>query len=128
MQGLHLAGIAENEKGFSMIEILISLTIFAIGLLAISSLQIGSINSNARSRRAVAAVAIAQEQVETLMTSNYADVTTSGPTTVNTRYNVAWTVATPVANTKDVAVVVSWPEGDDTRFITMNFTVRDESI
>ena len=118
----------ENENGFSMIEILISLSIFAVGLLAISSLQIGAINSNARSGRTVEAVALAQEQVETLMTSNYDDVVTSGPVTVNSRYNLSWTVDAPVLNTKDVAVVVSWPEGTRTRSITMNFTIRDETI
>jgi len=119
---------AENEKGFSLIEILISLTIFAVGLLAISSLQIGSINSNAKARRSVEAVSVAQEQVETLMTSVYSNVNTSGPITVNNRYSIAWTVAAPVENTKDVALAVSWPEGTETRSITINFTIRDESI
>lgn len=118
----------ENENGFSLIEILISLTIFAVGLLAISSLQIGSINSNAKARRSVEAVSVAQEQVETLMTSIYSDVNTSGPISVNNRYSVAWTVAAPVENTKDVALAVSWPEGTETRSITINFTIRDESI
>lgn len=119
---------AENEKGFSLIEIMISLSIFAVGILAISSLQIGSINTNAKARRTVEAVAIAQEQVETLMTSNYADVNTTGPITLNTPYRVSWTVAAPVLNTKDVALVVSWPEGTQTRSIAMNFTIRDESM
>jgi len=119
---------AENEKGFSLIEIMISLSIFAVGILAISSLQIGTINSNAKAGRTVEAVAIAQEQVETLMTSHYADVNTTGPITLNTRYNVSWTVAAPVMNTKDVALIVSWREGTQTRSIAMNFTIRDETI
>jgi len=119
---------AEDEKGFSMIEILIALSVFAVGLLAISSLQIGSINNNGKARRSLKAVAIAQDQVETLMTTAYAAVNTSGPVTVNNRYNVAWIVDPPIENTKDVALVVSWPERGKTRSITMNFIVRDESI
>ena len=118
----------ENENGFSLIEILISLTIFAVGLLAISSLQIGSINSNAKARRSIEAVTVAQEQVETLMTSVYSNVNTSGPISVNNRYSVSWTVAAPVENTKDVVLAVSWPEGTETRSITINFTIRDETI
>ena len=39
------------NQGFTLIEVLIALAIFAVGFLALSSMQITAINTNANSRR-----------------------------------------------------------------------------
>jgi len=36
----------ENQTGFTLIEILVAITIFSVGLLAIAGLQISAINFN----------------------------------------------------------------------------------
>ena len=60
--------IVQNEAGFSLIEILIALTIFAIGLLATAGMQITALQSNAGSHRLTSINAIASGVMEEILT------------------------------------------------------------
>ena len=62
-----------DQRGFTLIEILIAITIFAIGILAVASMQISSINGNADAQRITDASTIAQDQLEELMALDYND-------------------------------------------------------
>jgi len=68
--------IHENRpagRGFSLIEILIAMAIFSIGILAITSLQIKSINQNAAAMMQTAATTIAVDWMEQLISRPYSD-------------------------------------------------------
>jgi len=60
-----------TENGFSLIEVLIAISIFSIGMLAVVSLQISSMNLNASSRRLTDATALASETMERLLALPY---------------------------------------------------------
>jgi len=60
-----------NKKGFSLIEVLIGLTILAIGLLAIAGMQITSIKGNYFSNNATQATIFAQDKLEDLKKLHY---------------------------------------------------------
>lgn len=119
--------LAADIGGFSLIEVLMALTVFAIGMLAISSLQIATINSNASSRRSMEAVTIAQQQVEALMAADYDSVVDTGPTTTNNRYDVSWDVVQEVFNTKDVDLTVSWDEDGGQRSVVLSCVLWNPS-
>jgi prepilin-type N-terminal cleavage/methylation domain-containing protein len=55
-----------NQKGFSLLELLIGLVILAIGILAITGMQITSIRGTSFSNRLSQASVIAQEGLESL--------------------------------------------------------------
>jgi type IV pilus assembly protein PilV len=55
---------AGNESGFTLIEVLIALTIFAIGLLALASMQITGIQGNAKAHEVTAKSALAMGVLE----------------------------------------------------------------
>jgi len=57
----------ENQTGFTLIEILVAITIFSVGLLAIAGLQISAINFNRGSNDRTAGVAIAQDVLEQIL-------------------------------------------------------------
>lgn len=62
-----------NENGFTLIEIMIALTIFSVGLLAIAGLQISAMRHNSGSNLRTSTTALAQgvmEQVLSLESSN----------------------------------------------------------
>lgn len=57
----------QNQQGFTLIEILIALVIFAVGLLAIAGLQASSISYNSGANQRTAAIMLAQGLMEQTM-------------------------------------------------------------
>ena len=57
----------QREAGFTLIEVLIALFVFAIGALAIAAMTFMSIQGNSRSNRMTEANLIAQDQMEKLL-------------------------------------------------------------
>jgi prepilin-type N-terminal cleavage/methylation domain-containing protein len=66
--------LATPQGGYSIIEVMISLAIFAIGILGVATLQIMATNGNTNARKYSEASEIAQGQIEALMATPYANV------------------------------------------------------
>ena len=66
--------IQKNQNGFTLIEIMIAVTVLAIGILGIAKMQIAAINGNASARKFTEANFFAQSQIETLITGPFADI------------------------------------------------------
>jgi len=69
-----------NDNGFTIIEVLIAMAIFAIGILGIASLQISSINSNAKVQKFSEASAVAQNKIELLLSNSFDSIPASPAT------------------------------------------------
>jgi type IV pilus assembly protein PilV len=76
------AGIPDGicKQGFTLIEVLIAMAIFAIGILAVGSMQISAINTNvsaintnALARNSTTVVTMAKDRAEQLMALPYND-------------------------------------------------------
>ncbi|MDA3834880.1 MAG: prepilin-type N-terminal cleavage/methylation domain-containing protein [Spirochaetales bacterium] len=65
--------IINNSKGFTLMEVLIALAIFAIGILGVAKMQLSGISGNASSRGVTEAATIGQQQLEILMSLPYDD-------------------------------------------------------
>ena len=61
----------KNNSGFTLIEVLVALTIFSVGMLAIAALHITSGKGNASARIQTETVAWATLQMENLMSGSY---------------------------------------------------------
>lgn len=124
--------ILRNEKGFTLIEVMIAMAVFAIGMLAVGSMQIAATKGNTSSGKMTSAVTIAQNQMEQLISlayddpSNLNDTDGDGTAGLNSntsgtadhaatsgQYNVYWNVAAdnPIRNTKTIEVIVTWQGG-----------------
>ena len=62
-----------NQKGFSLIEILIAIAIFAFGILAVAAMQIKAIQGNSFAGGMTEATNIAQNKLEELIALPYDD-------------------------------------------------------
>jgi type IV pilus modification protein PilV len=111
----------KKENGFTMIEVLIALTIFAVGLLAVAALQTSAINMNSTSNKLTNLSTVAMDQIEKLSALPYTDPDlsqgTHGPTAfpTNANYSITYIVNdtivminfVPVSTKKNIAITVS---------------------
>jgi type IV pilus modification protein PilV len=116
-----LYGSANNkskEQGFTLIEILIAICIFAIGFLAVASLQISAGKSNRTATEITAAVSLASDQMEQLISLASDDSNldpAANPHVDNQgKYYIQWIVkntdlnADGVDDAKIINLTVSW--------------------
>jgi type IV pilus assembly protein PilV len=64
-------GNRNREKGFTLIEVLIAMTLLVIGILAVASMQIASLGGNSQAIRITEAVTWADDTIETIMSLPY---------------------------------------------------------
>jgi prepilin-type N-terminal cleavage/methylation domain-containing protein len=63
--------ISFTDSGFTIIEVLMAMTIFVIGFLAVASMQIAAVNGNTSARMRTSASILAADIVEQLMRCPY---------------------------------------------------------
>ena len=126
-----------KEEGFTLLEVIVAISILTIGILAVASMQISSIRGNSLSSGITGGTTWAGDQVERLMALPYdgpllqdtdgdaaAGLNDTGfdddPDTqddadqqaIEGRYTIYWNVAddTPITNTKTINVTVTWTD------------------
>ena len=80
-----------RSNGFTLIEVLIAMSIFAIGILGLAKMQLSSIHGNASARKFTEAIVAAQSEIESLRLTPFANIT-NGAATTATGYSVVWTI------------------------------------
>jgi len=63
----------KDEKGFTLLEILIAILIFIFGILAVGNMQITAIQGNSFANSLTEASIAAQDQIENLLNASYSD-------------------------------------------------------
>jgi type IV pilus assembly protein PilV len=110
------------EDGFTLIEIMITLVILSIGLTALAGLQVSAIKGNTFSKRMTAAVSIANQKLEQIKDTDYANILSESSTQI-TQSNMLFTRQvtvtnnSPLANTKTVNVTVTWSDGSNSHSV-----------
>ena len=65
--------IKKNQNGFTLIEIMIAITVLAIGILAIAKMQLAAVKGNSYASGLTEASTLAQDKMEELMSLAYND-------------------------------------------------------
>jgi type IV pilus assembly protein PilV len=124
-----------QENGFTLLEILIAISLLTIGLLAVASMQVMAIRGNSFSGGTTEATTLAMDRIELLMTLDYddadlddtnadgtaglnnADAATADQSRTYTNdngllYNIYWNTArnSPAQDTTTIRVFVIWSE------------------
>jgi type IV pilus assembly protein PilV len=106
-----------TNKGFTLLEVLVTLTILSIGLLGVAGLTTGVLRGNFYAKNVTTATVIAQTQIEDIQRTGYTNANTKAGTVEVTmggaRFsrNTVITNGSPAANMKTVSVTVTWNEG-----------------
>lgn len=107
----------DDNSGFTLVEALLALLVFTVGILATASLQSTSLTSEVLSRQNTEASSLAASVIEDLHPLNYekdaelANGTTALP--VQDEYNISYNVQRDaiIDNTMLIQVTVNWTVG-----------------
>ncbi len=104
-----------NEKGFSLIELMIAMVILAIGLLGLAGLQGTAINGNHHGNMISRATVLAQNTIELIQNTAYDDIDTATNTDLpasatvdNFNRTILVEDITSLPGLKRVTITVSW--------------------
>jgi len=135
-----------SSSGFTLVEIMMALSLLGIGLLSLAAMQITAMKYGARGRHLTKAAAIAEVQLETLMRQRWTNLATTGGWTaaVTTNetiqagtnqteqaYSVSWRIAdVDATRTRSVDVRVQWAEqgGVNRQFAVSSMRFNHEGL
>ena len=112
----------KGEGGFGLLEMLVAITILAVGLLGMAALQGSAIRGNARGIRNTEATALIEDGMEAYRNSPYASIASGTTTEPNLgsfgMYTRKSTIQqdVPMNNTKTITVEVSWQDPGTHKF------------
>ena len=137
---LYMRNNIKRQSGFTLIEVMIALVILAAGILALATMQIVSIRTNAFSSEMTYATMLAQSRLEQIRNMPYSDitpgtVTDTVPASASTK-GMSYTVQTevddntPATDMKTITLTVNWtgaPAGSSGAS-TVDFTISFDTI
>ena len=106
-------GTLKKEDGFTLIEVLIAITIFAVGLLAVAGMQTSAIRMNSTAGKLTNLSTWGTDKIEELSALPYSDPLLDSAGNPHQEllgdYTISWTVIdnNPVTNTKNITVTVT---------------------
>lgn len=103
-----------SERGFSILENMISMAIFSVGILSISMLFTQTMTFTHNSEKMSVATNLAKGKLEELRNTPYANIVsgTDSETVDNVKYDFEWTVTndSPVKGVRKVLMEISWTD------------------
>ena len=102
-----------DNKGFTLIEVLIAILILSVGLLGMASLTVAIINGNKFSNNLSTATTLAQDKMEDIRRAGYANAASETKATMSSPYSdykrgVTVTADSPATDMKTVIVKAYW--------------------
>jgi type IV pilus assembly protein PilV len=108
-----------GEKGFTLLEVIVAISILTFGLLAVASMQMTAIRGNYNASNITEATTVAQDRLENLMGLLYSDplldpdnyLSDPNPPSPS-GYTITYVVSdnNPITNTRLIAVTVQWQD------------------
>ena len=126
------APVIDNQDGFTIIEGVMAIAIFAIGILAVGYMHLSAIKTNGSARMVADAYTLASEKIEDFMTLPY-DSEPSSYGLDNSSKKAGYTIAQNVTvmitdpETQRIDVIVSWHQRGSHRSLQLSH-LRSEIV
>lgn len=125
-----------GTEGLTLVEILIAISIFAVGLLAVATMQVAAIRGNAFGNKVTQATCLAQAKLEelksahinSLVAGNYSDPNNLiDETGANGGiFNRSWVIANNTPMSRVVTITVTWTKGGGSHNVVLNSITRGD--
>ena len=113
----------KNCHGISLVEVLVSLSLLMIPLIAFLSLEIGVMKGNSLEQESTRVLAFTRQALEGLKATPYPNIVSGSKQQAG--YTVNWTVNenSPENNLKTIDVAVNWLQNDRNRSMKLSTIV-----
>lgn len=103
-------GGGRRDRGFSLVEMMLAMTVLGIGLLSIAQIIPLALAGSTHARLRTQAVQAGQQRLDDLMAVPYDSLLAGNFSETVDNYSVAWTVSddVPVPGSKRIDLVASW--------------------
>ena len=127
---------ALTDRGFTLIEVLIAIAIFSVGILAVAKMQYWNVRNNTTGNMTTQATMLARQQMEALKSQDIEDLTTGTTPDPNNPidedgnpggiYTRQWRVTNPLGGTssRQIQVTVSWNRNGQNRSVVLTSITR----
>ena len=128
-----------NENGFSLIELLIALSILAIGMLAAASMNYSAVRNNTTGNVSTQATMLAEAQLEMLKNQDIDSAALapgdySDPTPIDQNgnpggiYNRSWKIDTLGTSARRIKVTVQWNKFGGPRTVEVRSNTKGSGV
>lgn len=129
----HHKELVESANGFTLLEVLISLTIFSLGLLGLAELQLLGIHYNQRSQNITTAVILAESKIEELKVCGSSGLSSGQDLITRSEggagcFHRSWVISqyAGFSHLEQVEVKVLWSERGEDHTICLESVVSEE--
>jgi Tfp pilus assembly protein PilV len=110
-----------NEKGISLLEVIVAMLFFAMITMSANTFLVGIVRANASMKHTTQATQAGNRILDNIRAKSYDDIQ-DGSTVINSKYTCTWTV-NEASNMKKILVTVDWPFGSKTHKVNLSTIV-----
>ena len=141
---MNMTARIKRQEGFTLIEVLVAISILTVGLLAVASMQVAGMQTNAHSRNVTEGINWAQDKLEELIALPYDDpnnlglidtdndgllglgnntAATADYSETRGQFTICWNIAEdePVASSKTIRIFATWQDRGVTKRVLLNY-------
>jgi len=115
--------LSKNNRGFTLLEAVIAMAIFSIGILAVGSMQMWNTKNNTTGNFTTQATMLAREKIEELKTVSDLTALANGNDTIGI-YTRTWEPSNLTSTSRKLKVTVDWTRNGHNHSVELESATR----
>ena len=111
----------KNEKGMSLLEVIVAMLFFAMITMSANTFLVGIVRANVSMKNTTQATQVGNQILDNIRTKSYENIQ-DGSMIIDSKYNCTWNI-NEAGNMKKVLVTVNWPFGNKNHKVNLSTIV-----